>query len=295
MGSLLRISCIALLFGGIAAAQIQVPEGTRLRVRLEEDISSATAQEGQTVQLSVVEEVKVEGTAVIAQGAPVMGRVIEAVPKRLTSSGKLDISFVAAMAADGQSIPLRYTQDRKAGGSNISNGLIGAGATILFGPTVSMLRMMRAKDIVLPKGTVVEVFTDQNHAFAPTAAGASASAPTTTSTPSGKKEEAADSASAPLVIISITSTPDGAKITVDGTDMGAAPASFSIDPGKHSIQVEKEEFAVWKRTIDAQAGTPIDLDVKLEKPPASPSPAKPARKPAPARPSGSTPKASSAH
>lgn len=266
----LRRLGVWLLFCGIAAPQVQIPGGTRLRVRLEEDLSSATAQEGQVVHLSVVDEVKVGGTLVIAAGGPVAGRVIEAVPRKLTTSGKLDFSVVSVMAADGQPIPLRYSQDKTAAGSSAINGIIGAGATILFGPTVTMLRMMRAKDITLPGGTIVEVFTDQSHAFQSPAS--AAAGPTAAASNGGANKEEADASPAvKLAILSVTSTPDGAKITVDGTDMGAAPASFQIDPGAHAVQIEKEGFAIWKRNVTAKAGIPIDLDVKLEKPSKAPS------------------------
>ncbi len=285
----LRRLCVWLLFCGIAAPQVQIPGGTRLRVRLDEEISSATAQEGQVVHLSVVDEVKVGGTLVIAAGAPVAGHVIEAVPRKLTTSGKLDFSVVSVMAADGQPIPLRYSQDKTAAGSSAINGIIGAGATILFGPTVTMLRMMRAKDITLPGGTILEVFTDQGHAFQSPASAAAAGP--TTAAPSGganaNTEEADASPAVKLTILSITSTPDGAKITVDGADMGAAPASFQIDPGAHAVQIEKEGFAIWKRNITAKAGIPIDLDVKLEKPSKAPSTATKAKSaPKPAAKSG---------
>jgi len=281
-----------LLICGIAVAQVQVPEGTRLRVRLEEDLSSATAQEGQLVQLSVMDEVKVGSTVVIAAGAAVAGKVILATPRKLTTSGKLDFSAVAVIAADGQPIPLRYGRDKTTAGSNAARGLIGAGATILFGPTVTMLRMMRAKDITLERGTIVEVFTDQSHVFkssTPAAADTTAAGQAN----GGNKREDGASQPVPLAVLSISSTPDGAKITVDGTDIGKAPASFQVDPGDHAIQIEKEGFAIWKRKLTAEAGTPIDLDVKLEKPstakPASPKPA--AAIPAGAKPVTTAPKA----
>jgi hypothetical protein len=247
-------------------------------------MSSATAQEGHVVHLSVVDEVKVGGTLVIAAGAAVAGQVIEAVPRKLTTSGKLDFSVVSVMAADGQPIPLRYSQDKTAAGSSAINGIIAAGATILFGPTVTMLRMMRAKDITLPAGTILEVFTDQSHAFQSPAASPAAGGPTTAAPASGANKEEGDASQAvKLAILSITSTPDGAKITVDGTDMGAAPASFQIGPGAHAVQIENEGFAIWKRTVTAKAGIPIDLDVKLEKPSKAPpaaTKAKSAAKPA---------------
>jgi PEGA domain-containing protein len=286
--------CVWLLFCVIAAAQVQIPAGTGLRVRLDEDLSSATAQEGQLVRLSVVDEVKVGGTVVIAPGAAVAGSVIEAVPRKMTSSGKLDFSVLSVMAADGQPIPLRYIQDRAAAGNSVTSGIIGAGATILFGPSVTMLRMMRAKEITLQAGTILEVFTDQNHAFQPPASAAAAGPTTAAPASSANKEEAGTSEAVKLAILSITATPDGAKITVDGTEMGEAPASFQIDPGAHAVQIEKEGFAIWKRNVTVKEGISIDLDVKLEKPSEALSKAKPAPKPV-AKSAGAVRKSAAGH
>jgi hypothetical protein len=265
--------CIWLLFCGIAPGQVELPEGTLIRVRLEQDLSSATAQIGQQVQLSAADEVKVGGTVVISQGAPATGQVIEAVPRRATTSGKLDFSVASVMAADGQPIPLRYSQDKKAADNSLTNGLLGSGATMMFGPTVVMLRMMRAKDVILQRGTIVEVFTDQSHVVQSPAPADAAANPAR----GGNREDAGAPPPVRLVILSINATPAGAKISVDGTDIGETYVSYQIDPGDHTVQIEKEGFAIWKRKITAKAGTPIDLDVKL-KPPVAASTAKTASK-----------------
>jgi hypothetical protein len=260
-------------------------------VRLEQDLSSATAQQGQMVQLSVADAVKVRSTVVISQGAPATGEIIEAVPRKLTNSGKLDFSVAAVVAADGQPIPLRYSKDKKDAGSNPTSGLIGSGATIMFGPTIMMFRMMRAKDITLQRGTIVEVFTDRSHVFQSPAPNAAAAPVAPNPDHHGSKAEADASQPARLVVLSINTTPDGAKITVDGTYIGETPVSYQIDPGGHTLQIEKEGFPIWKRKITATAGTPIDLDVKLKKPTAPASSAKPALKAGAARSAGAVPKA----
>jgi hypothetical protein len=59
----------------LATAQTVIPDGARLRVRLDQTLSSATAGEGQTVELSVTEPVKIEERIVIPEGARVTGTV----------------------------------------------------------------------------------------------------------------------------------------------------------------------------------------------------------------------------
>jgi hypothetical protein len=58
------------LFTALAcSAQTVVSEGTRVRVRLEQQISAATAEESQVVEFTVTDAVKEGETVVIAEGA----------------------------------------------------------------------------------------------------------------------------------------------------------------------------------------------------------------------------------
>ena len=278
MRSFIRIS-IWFCLGGLAAAQIEIPEGTRVKVRLEEDLTSATAEKGQSVRLSVVEEVKIGGTVVIAPGAKATGTVVVATPKRLMTGGKLDFSVDGVTAADGETIPIRYRQEEVPGMPDLKAGIISAGATMVLGPAAPLLRMMRAKDITMEKGIVLEVFTNQSHAL-PAAAKAEVA----------KAEESSPAAVEPpveLVDVSVNSTPDGARIVVDGMDVGDTPTSFRLKPGEHELQIEKEGFAAWKSKITATPGTPQSIEAKLEQP----APAKPAApQPAAAKPATPAPK-----
>jgi hypothetical protein len=113
-----------LLSAALAAAQITVPDGTRIRVRLDQSISSSTAEEGQTVELSVTEPVKVGDQLAILEGARVTGTVTQAQEKRhMGRAGKLDFSIDRVRVADGNWVPLRYTVNKKSGGSHaVSTG-----------------------------------------------------------------------------------------------------------------------------------------------------------------------------
>ena len=104
----------------LALAQVQIPDGTKIRVRLEQAVSSATAEEGQTVPLSVADPVRVGNAIAIPQGAAVTGSVVSASQKRrLGRSGKLDFSIDRVRAIDGQWIPVRYAITKKDGGNRM--------------------------------------------------------------------------------------------------------------------------------------------------------------------------------
>src|SRR3569832_406923 len=98
----------------VAAAQVNIPDGTKLRVRLDQTISSATAEQGQTVELAVTEAVKINGQIAIPEGARATGTVTQAQEKRrMGRAGKLDFSVERVRGADGEWLPVRYTMTKK--------------------------------------------------------------------------------------------------------------------------------------------------------------------------------------
>src|SRR4051812_42408511 len=112
----IRIALIAAIIGKLSAAELIVPNGTKLSARLEQAISSATAEQGQQVQLTLNDTVKVNGITVLPQGAPILGTVVMAEEKKtMGRRGKLDFSVDKVRAADGEWIPLRYTMQKKEG------------------------------------------------------------------------------------------------------------------------------------------------------------------------------------
>ena len=64
-----RMGIIAVTTSALCLAQIQLPDGTKIACRLDQTISSATAEEGQRVQLVVTENVKIGDAIAIPQGA----------------------------------------------------------------------------------------------------------------------------------------------------------------------------------------------------------------------------------
>jgi hypothetical protein len=101
------------------AQEIEIPSGTKVSCRLEQTISSATAEEGQQVQLATTEDIKIGERIVIPQNSMVLGSIVTAQEKRrMGHTGKLDFSIEKVRAADGEFIPLRYTLNQKEGGNH---------------------------------------------------------------------------------------------------------------------------------------------------------------------------------
>jgi hypothetical protein len=237
------------------SAQAVLPEGTKLRVQLDENISSATAENGQTVELSVHDAVKVGDTIVIPEGAKVTGTITLAQEKRrLGRAGKLDFSIDRVKSADNQWIPLRYTVTRKSGQSHaVSTGIITAGVAAVFWPAAPVFLLRKGSDITINRGTAFDVFTDENHSVA-SAATESASVVTPV-LPQGRPGAGA--------AISVVSSVAAAEIEVDGFFVGNSPTTVQLSPGAHRIVV-KHGAKTWQRTLQVNAGSNVTLNATLQ-------------------------------
>src|SRR5690349_7079678 len=170
---------IAAVATSSAWADLTIPDGTKLRIRLDQTISSATAEEGQTVELSVTEPVRVGDTVVIPEGSRVTGTVTQAQEKRrMGRAGHLDFSIDRVRAMDGQWIPLRYTLNKKNGESHaVRTGVITAGVAAAFWPAAPVFLLMKGKDTNINQGVIFYAYTDQNHMLAATVSGTQAGHP----------------------------------------------------------------------------------------------------------------------
>ena len=128
-------------YGLLSAAQASTPaapagalhleDGTAIKIRLSQSLSSATAQDNDRVSFDVLEEVKVGDLLVIPKGSPVLGTVTEAQAKRrMGRGGKLDVNIDSVRLADGEKAALRGVKDSKGGG----HGGAMTGAMVRNGP-----------------------------------------------------------------------------------------------------------------------------------------------------------------
>ena len=56
-------------------------------------------------------------------------------------------------------------------------------------------------------------------------------------------------------MLDIWSSPSGADIFIDGNFVGKTPASITVPPGEHTINLRKKDFGIWQRKILAAPGT----------------------------------------
>ena len=255
---------ITIICSGICIAQVTIPDGTKVRARLDHPLSSATAEVGQAVELTIAEAVKVNDIVVIKEGARATGTVTEAVPKRrMGRAGKLDFSIDRVSAADGQWVPLRYSLQKKSGESHaVRTGIITAGVAFAFPLAAPAVLLLKGKDITINRGQSFDVFTDTAHVLAtaaPVPAPATRQSVAVTTASSGAPTPAVAGGSA---TVTVTASAAGADIEVNGAFMGNTPTTLQLPAGNHQVTV-RNGSNFWARTIQVTGGSTVSLHAIL--------------------------------
>jgi hypothetical protein len=234
-------------------------DGTQVKLRISQTISSEEAKTGQEVPFEVLEDISVNGVTVIKKGDAAFGTVTKAEPKKMMGrAGKLDISISYVRLADQEKVPLRATKESKGHGNGVGMG-VGIGVTaVLFFPAAPLFLLMHGKDVTIPQGTEITAFVEGDmhldlDKFRP--------APLQAVAPAAP--------AVAQVSVSIDSTPPGADIEVDGGFVGNTPSTVTVAPGSHQIAVKKKGFNDWNKTLNVTSGA-VHLNAELEQAPPAP-------------------------
>ena len=137
--------------GAIDKQEITIPDGTEVRLLLKNPLSSATAQPEQRVEFTASEAVVVHGVTMIEKGAPAVGHVTEAQPKKgFGRKGKLNFSIDTVQSVSGENIRLRSSKTASGSDSYGTAGVV----TLLLGALV------KGKDVEVPAGTEFTIYID---------------------------------------------------------------------------------------------------------------------------------------
>jgi hypothetical protein len=225
-------------------------DGTTVKLRLGENISSETSKTGDQVPFEVTEEVVVDGVTVIPKGAQAIATITNAEPKRrMGRGGKLDVNVDSVRLADGEKAQLRAVKDTSGGGH--VGAMTGAmvATSIVFFPAAPLFLFMHGKSVDIAKGTEVTAFVqgDMKLDMAKFAA----------QPPSG-----AAAATAPASGLTIDASVPNCDIEVDGSFVGNTPSTLNLAPGKHDIVVKKAGYKDWTRSMTVEAGA-IHVDADM--------------------------------
>ena len=155
MKTMTALGLITALLASPAFAGPIVSEGTEFQIRVEDALSSSTAQEGDRFTISLEDDVKLSDGTVLRAGYRGVGEVVEARDNgMLGKNGKLNIRLLYLKIGDDR-VRLRANKGAK--------GETRVGATvatvILFWPAAPFIK---GKDVSIKKGTMMTAYADQD-------------------------------------------------------------------------------------------------------------------------------------
>ena len=239
------------------AGPVTLDDGTPIRLRSTDSISSADSHVDDRVNFEVVDDIKVGDVVVVRHGTAAIGTVTEAQPKgRMGKGGKLNVNIDFTKTVTGEKVALRGVKDVQGGGH--TGAMTGAmiGTAIVFWPAAPLFLFMKGKDITVPKGHEFTVYSSGPVSLDPNKVAQNMSPAESAANPNFANQAGS--------MIAVSSTPSGAEITVDGNFVGSTPSSVPVSMGNHTISVHKAGYANWERNIHVTGGT-VNVSAELSR------------------------------
>lgn len=118
-------------------AQLTLPAGTWIRVRVNQMLSSDRNQPGDTFTASLLEPLVVNGLVVARRGQLISGRVAEAQKAgRVKGTSRLGVELTEIGFVDGQQLPVRSQLIEYAGRTSVGRDIRASGATMGAGAVI---------------------------------------------------------------------------------------------------------------------------------------------------------------
>ena len=148
-----------------AQGKVIIPAGTRLTVRLNEDLSTENRRRGSHFSARVEKPVVVDGRVVVPTGAMAYGTILEVQRNKRIDRPKIDGTLTSLMIG-GRSVPI--VTDTVGAEGKRGGGLVKVGAGTLIGGIAGsavagaavgagVAAVMKGSDLVIPAGTIGEV------------------------------------------------------------------------------------------------------------------------------------------
>lgn len=138
--------------------EVMIPVSTLVTMKTLEPLDSKTAQEGETVQFAVADDVVVDGIVAIPRGMEATGTITKARKSgRFGKDGKIEITFHSVRAADSTPVDLIVGEKTKEEYKRTA-GAVGASAAgaIILGPVGLVGGLfIHGNDVNIPEGTTM--------------------------------------------------------------------------------------------------------------------------------------------
>ena len=218
-------------------------DGTPLRLRLSRTLSSARCRPGQRIDFEVMEPVILDGVTVVPRGALAWGGVSMVETKRpLGRADILRFDFVAVDLYNSEIASLRSRTTTKKGSDTTT--VFRAIASIELYPIVPLLFSIPGDHATVSAGTETTAYINGDKIYDPCASSGHGVVKSTE--------------------VAFASSPDDAKIEVDGEFLGGTPSTLQLPSGDHTIRLVKNGFQLYEKKLHLISGEKISFDAQLE-------------------------------
>jgi len=247
------LSCALLAQTPDASSTLKLADGTPVKLRMTETVSSADAREGEVVQLEVAEEVFVGDSIVIVPGTTASATVVRMGSRKKKAPHQFALNIDSLNLADGTKALLRGSSEKTQTKDSKSKLLIFTPSSPPY-PVLSDQGMILLKDTKVTAYVSGDLVLDEKHfpprKKSPDSAEATGPVPAETPVPSQPTE------------LNIFSEPFGAEIDLDGAFIGNTPFRVVVPSGQHLISLRLAGYGPWKKMISAAGGS-LEVDANL--------------------------------
>lgn len=132
-----------------------IPEGTEVRVRLEDPLSSSSASEGDTFTISTDEEIRLSDGTIIPAGFRGRGEVADVHKKEMLGKGGSISARLDYIRIGNTRVRLRANKSREGGDTTTTTVVLTLFVSVFF-------LMHHGHDAVIPKGTTIIAYVDED-------------------------------------------------------------------------------------------------------------------------------------
>ncbi len=159
--TILLVPCASTQEMSAPPASLTIPDGTPIKLRLAESVSSAHGRTGDRLHFVVVRDVNIEGFTVIPAGSVASGSITGVKGRRLLGiGGKVSLKLDSVGLVNGDRVKLRARMDVK-GRSRITLVAAGMLATaFIFLPATPVFLLIQGHDSTVVKSTEVTAQID---------------------------------------------------------------------------------------------------------------------------------------
>ena len=151
---------VAVAVPDVPAAKLVLKEGTDVKLKFADDLSSKTAADGDPVNLVLDEDLKVGDVVVVKAGAKATGTVTNAKKAGMMGkAGELNMRLEHLKAGD-ERVRLRGSKGKEGEGKEGTTVAL----TVLFGP-IGLIK--HGKNVEIKAGTPLAAYVDQDIALEP--------------------------------------------------------------------------------------------------------------------------------